>query len=179
MTLNAKRIYQSIYFHRLPLSDVLSIICLYGCLLPKFEGVLRCLFYHRNRMRKPKTKIQYTKVLNTKDKSKKTKVKMQKTIKERNLSEDKIRNIKGKIQKMRYNAKDKSQNNKKYISTYITPAGVLFFSSSTGLDPAFTVQHPPPKKKEISGISNTLKICEILATPKNIPILYLDPKKKI
>ena len=85
---------------------------------------------------------------------------------------------------MRYNAKDKSHNNKKYISTYITPrgGGVLFFSSSTGLDTAFTVQPPPPpppkKKKEISGISSTLKIFEILATPKNIPNLYLDPKKK-
>ena len=84
---------------------------------------------------------------------------------------------------MRYNAKDKSHNNKKYTSTYITPrgGGGTLFSSSTGLDPAFTVQpapSPPQKKKEISGISSTLKIFEILATPQNIPILYLDPKKK-
>ena len=85
---------------------------------------------------------------------------------------------------MRYNAKDKSHNNKKYISTYITPSGgVLFFSSSTGLDPAFTVQRPPPpppkkKKRNIRNIKHP-KIFEILATTKNIPILYLDPKKKI
>ena len=66
---------------------------------------------------------------------------------------------------MRYNAKDKSHNNKKYISTYITPrGGGTLFSSSTGLDPAFTVQPPPPpkkkkkkKKEEISGKSSSLK----------------------
>ena len=65
---------------------------------------------------------------------------------------------------MRYNANDKSHNNKKYISTYITPrgGGVLFFSSSTGLDPAFTVQPPPPpKKKKKKNIRN-------VKHPKNI-----------
>ena len=52
--------------------------------------------------------------------------------------------------------------------------GTLFFSAYVGLDPASTV-HP----KKISGISSTQKkIFEILATPKNIPILYLDLKKR-
>ena len=37
-------------------------VCLYVCLLPNFEGVLGCLFYHRTSMWKPKVKIQYTKV---------------------------------------------------------------------------------------------------------------------
>ena len=51
--------------------------------------------------------------------------------------------------------------------------GTLIFSTYVGSDPASTV-HP----KKISGISSTQKqIFEILATQKNIPILYLDLKK--
>ena len=52
--------------------------------------------------------------------------------------------------------------------------GTLTFSSYIGLDPASSVY-----KKNISEISGiTQKIFEILATPKNIPILYIDLKKK-
>ena len=52
--------------------------------------------------------------------------------------------------------------------------GTLIFSSYVGSDPASTV-HP----QKISGISSTpKKIFEILATPKNIQILYLDLKKR-
>ena len=85
---------------------------------------------------------------------------------------------------MRYNAKDKSHNNKKYISTYITSRGggtLFFFIHRLGPSIYCSTTPPPPpqKKKELSGMSSTLKIFEILATPKNIPILYLDPKKKI
>ena len=50
--------------------------------------------------------------------------------------------------------------------------GTLIFSTYVGSDPASTV-HP----QKISGISSTPKIFEILATPKNIRILYLDLKK--
>ena len=61
-------------------------VCLYVCLLPKFEGVLGCLFSIELAYENPKYKS-----LNTKDKSKKLKVKTQKAKdnKGKNLSEDK------------------------------------------------------------------------------------------
>ena len=83
---------------------------------------------------------------------------------------------------MRYNAKDKSHNNKKYKSTYITPRGGTLFFFIHRLGPNIYCSPPPKKKKKkkrnIRNIKHP-KIFEILATPKNIPILYLDPKKKI
>ena len=51
--------------------------------------------------------------------------------------------------------------------------GTLVFSAYVGLDPASTV-HP---QKNIRNFRHPKKILEILATPKNIPILYLDLKK--
>ena len=77
MTLNAKRIYQSIYFHRLLLLDTLSIVCLCVCLLQNFEGVLKCLFIIKIACENQNQNTIY-KSLNTKDKSKKPKVKTQK-----------------------------------------------------------------------------------------------------
>ena len=60
----------------------------------------------------------------------------------------------------------------------ITPrrggGGTLIFSAYVGSDPASTV-HPP---KNIRNFKHPKKIFEILATPKNIPILYLDLKKR-
>ena len=47
--------------------------------------------------------------------------------------------------------------------------GTLVISSYVGSGPTSTV-HP----KNISGISSTPKIFELLATQKNIPNLYLD-----
>ena len=51
--------------------------------------------------------------------------------------------------------------------------GTLIFSAYVGSDPASTV-HP---KKNIRNFKHPKKIFEILATQKNIPILYLDLKK--
>ena len=51
--------------------------------------------------------------------------------------------------------------------------GTLIFSAYVGSDPASTV-HP---KKNIRNFKHPKKIFEIVATPKNIPILYLDLKK--
>ena len=60
------------------------------------------------------------------------------------------------------------------VSGTVWPRGsTLIFSSYVGSDPAFTV-HP---QKNIRKIKHPKKIFEILATPKNIPILYLDLKK--
>ena len=50
--------------------------------------------------------------------------------------------------------------------------GVLNFFRIRRLGPS--IYRSPPK---ISGISSTPKIFEILATPKNNPILYIDLKK--
>ena len=56
-----------------------------------------------------------------------------------------------------------------------TPGGVLlFFSAYVGSDPASTVHLP----KKIRNYKHPKKIFEILATQKNIPILYLDLKKR-
>ena len=52
--------------------------------------------------------------------------------------------------------------------------GTLIFSAYVGSDPTSTV-HPP---KNIRNFKHPKKIFEILATPKNIPILYLDLKKR-
>ena len=51
--------------------------------------------------------------------------------------------------------------------------GTLIFSAYVGSDPASTV-HP----KKYQEFQAPQKIFEILATPKNIPILYLDLKKR-
>ena len=51
--------------------------------------------------------------------------------------------------------------------------GTLIFSAYVGLDPASTVH--PQKYQEFQAPQ---KILEILATPKSIPILYLDLKKR-
>ena len=51
--------------------------------------------------------------------------------------------------------------------------GTLIFSAYVGSDPASTV-HP----QKISGILSTPKNILIFSNPKNIPILYLDLKKK-
>ena len=51
--------------------------------------------------------------------------------------------------------------------------GTLIFSAYVGSDPASTI-HP---QKNIRNFKHPKKIFEILATPKNIPILYLDLKK--
>ena len=56
---------------------------------------------------------------------------------------------------------------------YHPQGGTLIFSAYVGSDPVSTVH-----QKKISEISSTPKIFEILATPKNIPILYLDLKKR-
>ena len=50
--------------------------------------------------------------------------------------------------------------------------GTLIFSAYVGSDPASAV-HP----KKYQEFQAPQKIFEILATPKNIPILYLDLKK--
>ena len=59
-----------------------------------------------------------------------------------------------------------------WVSYTQEEGGTLVFSSYVGSGPASTV-HP----KKISGISSTPKIFEILATPKNIQILYPDLKE--
>ena len=51
--------------------------------------------------------------------------------------------------------------------------GTLIFSAYVGSDPASTV-HP---KKNIRNFKHPKKIFKIVATLKNIPILYLDLKK--
>ena len=51
--------------------------------------------------------------------------------------------------------------------------GTLIFSAYVGSDPASTV-HPP---KNVRNFKHPQKIFEIIAIPKNIPILYLDLKK--
>ena len=52
--------------------------------------------------------------------------------------------------------------------------GYSNFSAYVGSEPASTV-HP---QKNIRNFKHPKEIFEILATPKNIPILYLDFKKK-
>ena len=51
--------------------------------------------------------------------------------------------------------------------------GTLIFSAYVGSDPAYNVH----SKKNIRNFKHPKKIFEILATQKNIPILYLDLKK--
>ena len=51
--------------------------------------------------------------------------------------------------------------------------GTLIFSAYVGSDPASTVH----QNKNIRNSKHPKKIFEILATQKNIPILYLDLKK--
>ena len=60
------------------------------------------------------------------------------------------------------------------INTWPPPSqgGTLIFSTYVGSDPASTV-HP----KIYQEFQAPPKIFEILATQKNIPILYLDLKK--
>ena len=51
--------------------------------------------------------------------------------------------------------------------------GTLIFSAYVRSDPASTV-HP---QKNVRNFKHPQKIFEIIAIPKNIPILYLDLKK--
>ena len=56
----------------------------------------------------------------------------------------------------------------------MSPRGsTLIFSSYVGSDPASTVH--PKKYQEFQAPQKNIKI---LATPRNIPILYIDLKKK-
>ena len=59
-----------------------------------------------------------------------------------------------------------------YLVNHLGGGGTLIFSAYLGSDPASTV-HP----KKYQEFQAPQKIFEILATPKNIPILYLDLKK--
>ena len=72
---------------------------------------------------------------------------------------------------MQYFALKKVSSEKKL--SILTPGGTLIFSTYAGSEPASTV-HPKTNQE----FQAPQKIFEILATQKNIPILYLDLKKR-
>ena len=63
----------------------------------------------------------------------------------------------------------------------VWPQGdTLIFSSYAGSGPASPPVHPPPpKKKNIRDFKHPQKRFEILATPKQSHILYIDFKKTL
>ena len=61
-----------------------------------------------------------------------------------------------------------------FMSGWFAPqGGILIFSAYVGSDPASTVK----PKKNIRNFKHPKKIFEILATPKNIRIMFLELKK--